>query len=49
MDVTKLNKDDMLSHVAEMLSDATERNEQLTNQIRFLFVILFISILLNMI
>ena len=49
MDVTKLNKDDMLSHVSEVLSDVTERNEMLRNQQVVLFVILSVSILLNLI
>ena len=48
MDVTKLNKDDMMSHVAEMLSDVTERNQMLRNQQVVLFLILSVSILFNM-
>ena len=48
MDVTKLNKDDMLSHVSELLSDVTERNQMLRNQQVVLFLILSVSILFNM-
>ena len=49
MDVTKLNKDEMLSNVAELLSDVEERNESLRTQNWVLLIILSLSTLLNLI
>ena len=48
MDITKLNKDEMLSNVSELLSDIEQRNEALTTQTRALLVLLFVSMLFNL-
>ena len=49
MDVTKLNKDEMLSNVAELLSDVEESNESLKTQNWVLLILLSLSTLLNLI
>lgn len=49
MDIAKLNKDEMLSNVAELLSDVEESNESLRTQNWVLLILLSLSTLLNLI